>query len=239
MKKCSTEYLALIPARGGSKGLPGKNIKPLAGKPLITYTIQAALESRYLHACYVSSDDPGIMEVSRTAGVGIIERPGTLAEDLSPIEDAIRHALLELQNRGQSSRYFLLLPPTAPLRTAAHIDACIEQFEASSAGSVYSVTEEDHHPYKSLVMENGFLRPLFDRESLSAARQSLPTIYRQNGAIYLTSMEAFLRHNTLFIEPVLPYIMMPGDSIDIDREIDFQLAELLYEQSKMNYNNEK
>lgn len=218
---------AIIPARGGSKGLPRKNIYPLAGKPLIAYTIQAALKSVYIERCFVSTEDEEICEISRQYGAEIINRPMELAQDFSSSVDVIKHSLNIIEQLGEPPDIIALLQPTSPLRNELHLSNCIEEFLSSNASSSFSVTEVEHHPYKMLYIKDNRLIPLFDRESLNAPRQNLKKIYRQNGAIYLMKSKEFLKNESIYIEPVIPYIMSDIDSIDIDNYTDIIMAEAL------------
>ena len=221
------EVIAIIPARGGSKGLPRKNLRSLAGKPLIAYSILAARECSQISRCIVSTEDPEIKQLSLEYGAEVIDRPADLATDLALSADVVRHVLETLSGTGHQPEYFVLLQPTSPLRTSRHIQQCLQAFLASSAACAISVTETEHHPYKDFNLDQGFLHPLFGAEYLSQPRQRLPAVYRQNGAIYVMKSRAFLEHNGFFVEPALPYIMENKDSIDIDSGFDLLVAELL------------
>jgi CMP-N-acetylneuraminic acid synthetase len=216
---------ALIPARGGSKGLPRKNVRPLAGKPLICYSIEAALRSRCIRGCFVSTEDPEISSIASACGATVIERPLALAGDETSSEDVCLHALDALASRSGTPDYFVLLQPTSPLRTHHHIDDCIGALLASATLSAMSVTVAEHHPFKCLRVQDGLLQPLFDADKLHAARQKLPVVYRQNGAIYVCPVPDFLARRTFFLPPVLPFVMNAEDSIDIDSAHDLDCAE--------------
>jgi CMP-N-acetylneuraminic acid synthetase len=221
----SASVVAFITARGGSKGLPRKNLLPLAGKPLIAYTIIAAQQTKVFDEVYVTTDDAEIAAVSRQYGAQIIDRPSELAADAARSEDVITHALSTLDATGQTYDYFVLLQPTSPLRTAQHITECWEQYRNSKARSTVAVTEVEHHPYKDYAVKDGFLQPLFSAHALHQSRHEYPHVVRQNGAIYIMSVADFLDRKTFCIEPVLPYFMSREDSIDIDSIQDLQLAE--------------
>jgi len=218
---------AIITARGGSKGLLRKNLRPFSGKPLIVHTIEAALKCTLIRRCYVSTEDPEIKAVSLAAGAEVIDRPPELAQDASQSEDAVRHALEVLREREVLPEYFALLQPTSPLRTSAHLAACLSAFFASGAACAISVTEEPHHPYKSFWVKEGQLLPFGGAEFLSCPRQSLPPVYRQNGAIYVMECELFLATNHFFASPALPFVMAQESSLDIDSEFDLALGEWL------------
>jgi CMP-N-acetylneuraminic acid synthetase len=219
------DVIAIITARGGSKGLPRKNVRLLDGKPLIAYSILAARECPAISRCIVSTDDAEIKRVSLAWGAEVIDRPLPLSTDGALSQDAVRHVLETLRNRRESADCFTLLQPTSPLRTAGHLSECLELFHASDWKSAISVTDVDHHPYKCLQIADSGLQPLFDRESLDKPRQSLPHIYRQNGAIYVAGCEDFLAENSFFIPRVMPYVMGQETSIDIDTEFDLFLSE--------------
>lgn len=221
------DVVAIITARGGSKGLPRKNVLPLAGKPLIAHSILAARECRRIGRCIVSTEDPEIRQVSLEYGAEVIDRPAELATDLALSADVVRHVLETLASAGRLPDYFVLLQPTSPLRTGAHVEACLSSYLDSTAACTVSVTETEHHPYKDFTLEQGHLHPLFGKEYLSQPRQRLPAIYRPNGAVYAMKCRTFLEQHGFFVEPALPYIMANEDSIDIDSAFDLQVAELL------------
>lgn len=223
------EVIAIIPARGGSKGLSRKNLRLLAGKPLIAHSILAALECSQISRCIVSTEDPEIRHVSMEYGAEVVDRPAELATDLALSADVVRHVLEALSETSHQPEYFVLLQPTSPLRTSHHIQQCLQAFLASSAACTVSVTEAEHHPYKDFILDNGFLQPLFGMEYLSQPRQRLPAVYRPNGAIYAMKSQTFLERNSFFVEFALPYIMGSEGSIDIDSDFDLLIAELMLE----------
>lgn len=225
MRNKAKSIAAIITARGGSKGVPRKNLRMLAGKPLIAHSILAALHCNLISKCVVSTEDQEIAEVSREWGAEIIERPSELAGDMSSSIDVVLHALDTLKKESCLPDYFVLLQPTSPIRNEVHLNACIEKFFTSNMKSALSVTEVEHHPYKSFYMENECLVPLFDNESLHKPRQLLPKVYRSNGAIYMMESTQFMESRTFFVEPAMPFIMSSEDSIDIDTELDFIIAE--------------
>lgn len=219
-------FVAIITARGGSKGLPGKNLRTLAGRPLIAHTIAAATGCPLVAATCVTTDDALIAQVAREAGVAVIDRPAALATDTATSGDAVRHALETLAVQGQRFDAFCLLQPTSPLRTAAHLGDCIAAFQAGAFASAISVCEAEHHPWKMLRLEDGLLHPFAGQAHLSAPRQSLPRVMRQNGAIYLMRCRDFLDNDgSFFREPAMAFPMSHEDSIDIDVEFDLLLAE--------------
>lgn len=219
------EATAIITARGGSKGIPQKNIHPLAGKPLIFYTIEAARNCRYINDCYVTTDDEEIKEISLKYGAKVIDRPATLAGDHSLSSDAVVHALEFLEKESNLPEFFTLLQPTSPLRNSNHLTECLKSFWVSDCLSCVSVTEADHHPLKMTISVNGMLKPVLDVESLEAPRQKLPQAFRINGAIYVLKSSLFLQKKTFFVEPVHPYPMSVEESLDIDAIDDLMRAE--------------
>ena len=223
--------VAIITARGGPKGLPRKNLLDLAGRPLICHTIAAALGCKSVHGVYVSTEDAEIAAVATTAGAVVIERPKALARDDSSSREVCLHALDWLETRGEGAESFVLLQPTSPLRTSDHIARCISDFELRSYGCAISVCEAEHHPARFLkIGGDGLLSPWSSRELLNVPRQSLPKVYRQNGAIYLIRTRDFRdRAEGFFLAPAMPFVMRPEDSIDIDTALDFELARTVME----------
>jgi CMP-N,N'-diacetyllegionaminic acid synthase len=221
------KVLAIVPARGGSRGLPRKNLLQVGGFPLVARAILAARDCPHMSACVLTTDDPEIRAIGIAYGADIVDRPADLAGDSTTSQAVVRHVFQSLSSAGPLPEYFVLLQPTSPLRTASHLTACIEAFFKSDAQSAISVTETKDSPFKSFVENNGSLQPLFDVETLHAPRQTLPRVYTQNGAIYLTSSAAFLRLNSFFIPPVMPFVMEPEASIDIDTALDLRIAECL------------
>jgi len=218
-------FLAIIPARGGSKRLPRKNILDLNGKPLIAYSIEAGLKNKYIDKVIVSSNDDEILNISKKFGSNTIKRPDELASDTATTFDAIKYTI----NNTDNYDYIVLLQPTSPLRNEKHIDEAIELLNDKSADVIVSVCEMEHSPLwsntldKSLSMNN-FLRD----EVLNLRSQDLEKYYRLNGAIYICKTERLLKEKTFFIKNnIYAYIMSRKDSVDIDDEIDFKLAEIL------------
>ncbi len=228
MKKAT----AIITARGGSKGVPRKNLRQVAGLPLIAYTIKAATECDHIDECYVTTDDREIKDVSIAYGARVIDRPKELAEDNSLSRDAILHALRYLDGNGKLPEYFTLLQPTSPLRNASHLSTCLRNFFNSTCNCAVAVTEAEHHPWKMLLQENGILAPVKSSEMLESPRQALPAAYRINGSIYVLPTALFLQKRSFFVEPAMPFIMSRAESLDIDTEADLQLLERLLAQGK-------
>lgn len=218
-------FLAIIPARGGSKRLPRKNVLPLAGKPLINWTIEAGLNSKYIDKVLVSSDDDEILVTAEQAGAETIRRPAELAQDTSTSFDAIKHAI----DNTEPYDYIVLLQPTSPLRNGQHVDQAIEVLESKAADAVISVTSMDHSPQwaNTLPADDsmvGFLR----EETVNLRSQDLAAHYRLNGAIYICRNDKFLAAGSFFLSKnVYAYKMAEADSVDIDTEMDFRWAEFV------------
>lgn len=224
------KYLAIIPARGGSKRVPRKNVLDLCGKPLIAYTVEAALKSKYIDKVVVSSDDEEILQISKKFGAETIKRPDILASDTATTFDAIKHAIDSLEKY----EYIVLLQPTSPLRNSKHIDEAIELLKEKKASAVVSVCEMEHSPLWSNTLDdtlsmNNFLKD----EVLNKRSQDLEKYYRLNGAIYICKTELLLKEKSFFLkENIFAYIMDRKSSVDIDEEIDFKMAEFFLKQSK-------
>lgn len=221
--------VGLIPARGGSKGLPGKNVRPLAGKPLIAWTIEAALKSGVLKRVIVSSDDSEISRIARQFGAEIpFQRPEVLSRDDTPALDVALHALDWLEANASLPEVLLLLQPTSPLRTWEDIAAGVTLMENSGAPAVIGVCETKAHPWQVLKAgTDGGLESYLPNQLQSARRQDLPSAYQINGALYLNRCDS-LRKDRMFVPlGARPYVMPCERSIDIDTALDFFLAETL------------
>jgi CMP-N-acetylneuraminic acid synthetase len=226
-KETTRNIIAIIPARGGSKGIPKKNIVKLDGKPLIEYSIAAALNSKLKMQVVVSTDCAEIAAVAKSLGAKVIMRPESISGDKALTIDAVEHAVTTCEaEQGATFSEILLLQPTSPLRTVADIEESHKLFDFR-VNSVISVTEVEHHPYKDFVVKNGELEQLFDIESLSKPRQELPKIFRQNGAIYWVRRNVLFKSGSFYSQPCLPYVMPSERSIDIDNYSDINMAELL------------
>lgn len=216
-------FLAIIPARGGSKRLPRKNALNLAGKPLIAWTIEAGLKSRYIDKVVVSSDDDEILKISQNYGSEIIRRPVELASDTATTFDAIRHAI---ENTEREYDYTVLLQPTSPLRDEKHIDEAIELLMLKNADAVISVCEMDHSPlWSNTLPKDGDMSNFLRDEIKNKRSQDLESYYRINGAIYICKTERLLEEKTIFVKDnISAYSMDRKTSIDIDDLNDFYFA---------------
>jgi CMP-N,N'-diacetyllegionaminic acid synthase len=219
---------ALIPARGGSKGISRKNIKLIAGKPLIVWTIEAALRSSMLSAVVVSTDDPEIADVARRAGAQVpFMRPAELAQDQSPGFDPVLHALDQLPQFDS----VLLLQPTSPLRNTDDIDACLQMALAHNAPSVVSVSEADTHPYWTYRVTEGHALKLFVEAEPIARRQDLPPAFALNGALYFAEVNWLRSSRSMVGAETLAYVMARERSVDLDTPLDWKFAELLLKET--------
>jgi len=218
-------FLAIIPARGGSKRLPRKNVLDLAGKPLVAWTIEAAIESKYIDKVVVSSDDHEILTVAKEYGAVILKRPDELANDTSTSFEAVEHAIS--QNSGFDC--VVLLQATSPLRTTSHIDEAITSFEDKHADAVISVCEMEHSPlWSNTLPKDGAMVNFLSHEVLNKRSQDLESYYRLNGAIYIVTISSLLDEKTFFLEKnVFSYVMSKNCSVDIDEDIDFYMADKL------------
>lgn len=223
------KILAIIPARGGSQGVPRKNIRILAGKPLIAYTIKAALESKYHPRVMVSTDDESIAKIAKEMGAEVpFIRPAHLAQDDTPMLPVLQHAIGCLRESGYNPDIIAVLQPTSPLRTSKHIDQAISILVDTGADSVVSVCEAEHSPYwMKKIDSEGRLTPFLNTEKEYTRRQDLPKVYRFNGAIFITRPDIIMNQGRLLGDDTRAYIMEPEDSIDIDTEFDFKVAEFL------------
>lgn len=220
--------LAIIPARGGSKDIPRKNIRLLDGKPLIHYTIKEALKSKYLGRTIVSTEDEEIAQISRECGAEVISRPSELAQDDTPSLPVFQHVIEYLdKTENFSPDIIVVLQPTSPLRLAEDIDNAIQKLLETACDSVVSVCEVEHPPLWMYTIEYDKLKPLIESRDKIIRRQDAPKVYRPNGAVYVTHRDTIVKENRLIGNDTRPYIMSPMRSIDIDAELDFKLAELL------------
>ncbi|MDO6610108.1 acylneuraminate cytidylyltransferase family protein [Shewanella sp. 1_MG-2023] len=225
--------IALITARGGSKGLPRKNILPINGVPLIGYTIQAALKSEDISHVFVTTEDDEIKTVSLQFGAKIINRPVELAADNSGSNEVIEHAIEQLITQGLKFDTVILLQPTSPLRTFEHIDEAIKLFNQKGADCVISVFEPSHTPVKAYIEQSdGKITGLFSPSAPYTRRQDLPRSYQPNGAIYVFAVDKFMLHKTIPRENVFPYLMSELQSVDIDTSEDLIHVEQLIKSNK-------
>ena len=222
-------FVAFIPARGGSKSIPRKNMSLLNGRPMIDFTIEAAKRSRVFQQIIVSTDDIEIAEHARSAGCQIHHRPAHLATDSSRVVDSLEHAATELGIHP--SAVVAVLQPTSPLRAAESIKAAVRLHQENGGVAVVGVVECEHHPYKTVHVENGRIHAGSHRDYLEAARQDLPQVFRINGAIYLSLLRTILHEQTLIPMDSLALLMSRVESIDIDNSLDLILSEVIEKHS--------
>jgi CMP-N,N'-diacetyllegionaminic acid synthase len=221
--------LALIPARGGSKGLLHKNVAPVHGRPLIAWTIAAAAGSALVDDVVVSTDDDEISRVALAAGARVpFRRPAAFSSDTARMTDVVGHALDTLDESGDTYGWLLLLQPTSPLRTAVHIDAAFARLAASGGSAIVSVCEAEHSPqWMGELPPDGNMGSFGAGAATKANRQELARFYRLNGSIYLAAVE-YWRAQAGFLGPgTYAFIMAQDESVDIDCALDLEIAELL------------
>lgn len=219
------KILALIPARGGSKGIKDKNIVFLAGKPLIAYSIEAAKYSKYIDDIIVTTDSEKIAEISKQYGASIpFMRPIELATDTSKTIDAVLHTIQTLKTMGKEYDVLILLQPTQPLRTNKDIDESIEVYYKNKEDGLVSVSPVDDSPLLiRSINKDGTLVNLLSQNS-TCRRQDMPKYYKVNGCIYINKIEE-LNENTSFNDNRIPFIMTKEHSVDIDEKSDLWIAE--------------
>jgi CMP-N,N'-diacetyllegionaminic acid synthase len=225
----SAPTLALVVARGGSKSIPRKNLAPLAGKPLIAWTIEAALQCQTPLRVIVSTDDEEIARAAtRYGATHPFTRPPELAQDDTPTMPVVTHALERLAaDSGYSPQRVLLLQPTSPLRTADDIDGAMALAEERDATSVVSVSPASQHPHlMKRISQEGLLQDLEGGAS-TARRQDLQAAYALNGAIYLTRASWLAEHKTFYAAETYAYVMPEERSLDVDEPWDLHLCELI------------
>jgi len=222
-----SNFVALIPARSGSKGLPGKNVRMLDGKPLYWHSVQQALLAG-ASKVIVSTDIPQILNAEHPEQVELIHRPENLAGDDVPIERVIAHALSAASVRGAT----VLLQPTSPLREPEHILAAQGMFITNQFGLVMSVSETDSKVLKYGIIKDGEFCPLAENSYLFANRQNLPQAYRPNGSIYVFDAQRFLRDGRFDSNKIGAFLMPPQLSTDIDNEEDFRNCEKFINKEK-------
>ncbi len=220
--------VAIIPARGGSKSIPRKNIRLLNGKPLVYYAIKEAQHSRYVHRVFVSTEDREIAEIAKGYGAEVIPRPVELAQDDTPSLPVYRQVIKYLEDMENSyPDVVVLLQPTSPLRKVEDIDGAIEKFLHTNCDSIVSVCEVEHPPHWMYTLEGDRLKPIIEGGETITRRQNAPKVYRLNGAICVTRSQFIMNQNTVVGHNTGAYIMSTERSVDIDTELDFRLTELL------------
>lgn len=219
--------LALIPARGGSKGLPGKNLLEIAGRPLLDFTFTAATRSAYIDRIILSSEDPQIIDTARRLGIEVpFVRPSELAEDQVSGDAVVAHAIAACPGYD----YIVLLQPTSPLRSTSDIDGSIETCIHNGCASCVTVTAVKKSPFWMYTLgADQRMTPFADSRWRRQNRQAHPALYLPNGAVYVARNRFFLRNRSFYGEDTVAYVMPPERSVDIDDRLDFLLAKTLLE----------
>jgi|SaaInlLV_10m_DNA_2_1039722.scaffolds.fasta_scaffold00970_5 CMP-N,N'-diacetyllegionaminic acid synthase len=232
MELMTKKVLAIIPARGGSKGLPRKNILDLAGKPLIAWTIEASLNSKYITKTIVSSDDDEILDISKEYSAHTIKRPNEFATDIASSEVVVRHTIESINEKFD---YIVLLQPTSPLRDVLNINNAFENLFKKNATALISVCEIDNKILKAFKEnKDGFIEGISNNKYPFMRRQDLPKTYLSNGAIYIIRVDKFLENNSFYTNKTISYIMNDIQSMDIDTKDD--LEKVYNEMNKMDIN---
>lgn len=224
-------FLGVIPARGGSKGVPRKNIREMAGKPLISWSICEAKKSQYLDCCIVSTDDKEICHIAKECGAEVpFLRPVELAQDDTASIDVVLHVMERLSEYD----YMVLLQPTSPFRTVEDIDNTITCCMKHRSESCVSVTETEYSPYWMYTLDESCkMNPLLKiSQDESYQRQKLPKVYRLNGAVYVNSYDMLKREHGFIGKNTIGYIMPQERSYDIDTLQDFEIVEILMKEKR-------
>jgi CMP-N,N'-diacetyllegionaminic acid synthase len=218
--------LALVPARGGSKGVPRKNIRIIGGKPMLAWTIEAARASRYIDRLILSSDDEAIIDVAVQCGCEVpFLRPAELASDQADSMAVVRHAIDALPEQFE---YLVLLQPTSPMRQTQDIDGAIERCVQRSAPACVSICETDKSPFWMLRMdEQGIVHPLFPAHQIPHRRQDAPAVFALNGAVYVARTDHLKLGGTFLAPGAVGYPMPKERSLDIDSELDLAIGDFL------------
>jgi CMP-N,N'-diacetyllegionaminic acid synthase len=226
--------LGVITARGGSKGLPGKNIKELGGKPLLAWSIEAAQKSKQLDRLILSTEDEEIANVGRKYNIDVpFKRPNELAGDTTHTPDILINALDEMEKiDGVKYDVIVLLQPTVPFRRSEHIDNVIEKFESSSFDSLITVQKQEYPPWWMFRLENGQLHTAFeyaeDINVFNMERQQFPNIYKPNGSVYVTWSDLMRKNHQLVNPDSCGYLVIEDDNqVNIDTTLDFMMAEAI------------
>ncbi|OOO00323.1 MAG: acylneuraminate cytidylyltransferase [Epulopiscium sp. Nele67-Bin004] len=226
------EILAIIPARGGSKSVPRKNIKLIGGKPLINYTIESAINCKHITRTIVSTDDQEIADISTLAGAQVpFLRPKYLATDTAGTSDVVLDLIEWLKrNENYTPDFICVLQCTTPMRSTEDIEGCIQKCIGDDCeyDVCFSVCETESSPYWMKTFSGGKLVPFLDATTI-ARRQDLPKVYELNGAVYVVKTSALVRSQTMHIQNVTGYVMPQYRSLDIDTPLDFEIAKMIME----------
>jgi len=222
LEQMNKKVIAIIPARGGSKGFPRKNITDLAGKPLIAWTIEASLKSSHITKTLVSSDDNEILKISKAFGSETLKRPSEFASDTSSSQEVVKHVLSVID---ETFDYLVLLQPTSPLRNHIDIDNAFEKLFNRHATALISVCETDNKILKAFKeSDKGFIEGVSNNQYPFMRRQDLPKTYMSNGAIYIIKVADFIKNYSFWTDKTLSHVMNKSNSIDIDNKEDLDKA---------------
>jgi N-acylneuraminate cytidylyltransferase len=219
--------IAVIPARGGSKSVPRKNIRSLGGRPLLAWSIESARQVREIDRIIVSTDDDQIAAVAREWGAEVYARPEHLARDHSLVIDALKDVVQRLHGEGEPATIMILLEPTCPFRSPDDISACV-QFVAAGHDSAATFVEARVNPHRAWTIEGNRPRPFIKGSDPWAPRQTLPESFQLNGGVYVVRSDAVLKSDGPLLLGTSAAVVMPPDrSVDLDTDLDFQIAEAL------------
>jgi len=232
MVSCQRKPLCIIPARGGSKRLPRKNIRPLGGKPLLSWTIEAALEAGVFDRVWVSSEDREILEVARAWGGVPLERPPELAEDHVTVVQMCLQGIEALAAEGHDYSDLYVLLPTSPFRKGSTIKRAWDSYRESDADSLMSITPLDHPPQWALVQKDGWLSPLLPME-YETPRQGLVPSFRHDGGHAIAKIAEFRQSRSFFGPRTLAFPVPPEEAVDVDEPMDLAWAEFLLHQAAL------
>jgi CMP-N-acetylneuraminic acid synthetase len=223
--------IGIIPARGGSKRFPRKNIALLRNKPLLSYAIESALDSRIFSKVCVSSEDDEILETASKHGdVLALKRPEALASDTTPLKEVCAHLLNHFEKQGESYREFGLLLPTNPLRTAENIREAYKKFKDSKANFCMSLVRFSHPPQRAVHIRSGYVKPFWGLEFMTQT-QKLEPLYRHDGSIIFAETKAFMDSKEYYGEKVVPFFVPEDRSVDIDSPMDLAWAEFVLQEA--------
>ena len=223
-------FIAFVPARGGSKSIPGKNLVLLNGRPLIDFTLDLTRTAGIFYQTIVSTDDEQIAEHAQSAGCSIHQRPTHLAADSSRVVDAIEHAAISMHIHPEA--VIIVLQPTSPLRGLHSVQSAVKLHHENNGAAVVGVVECEHHPYKTVRINDGQIAASDNHQNLEAARQDLPRFFRVNGAMYLCPLHLITKEHTLVPTGAIALRMSREDSLDIDEPIDLLFAELILQRQQ-------
>ena len=229
------KVLAVIPARGGSKRLPDKNLRSIQGRPLVVKALDVATDSIFIDRGVLSTDDHRVVALAREYGYSdVLMRPDSLADDQATMTSVLMHVVGALRDQGEEYGYLVLLQPPSPLREARHVDqGFVEILEKSATGLLSVCLSEKPKEWLGSIGAEGSLNEFIQETNLEAQSQDLKPSYQINGAIYIVPVEKFLEYQSLFLpEGMVALVMDRSESIDIDYDHDFQLAEWLLQNQR-------